>query len=216
MTIKLHRAALCASLLSLSVAASPAFAKDDAIAIAKCDASRGSVAVVDGDTQGWTKFNLGSPRELIGAMVAESGCFTMHDPASGKPADFLISAIAGSKEDVDHGVNIAKAAATEGALRSGALGAVPGGAVVGGALRMFGGFGGKKKSVAAGLRVISPATGQTLISGSGEAKKSVLTWGGGTAGGYGGSKDGKMLMTAFAEAYNSVVAQAVALPAKPQ
>ena len=199
-----------ASLL-LVTAASPALAKgEETLAISKCATPIGSIAIVDGDTQGWTKFGLGSPREMLGAMIAESNCFTLHNPAAGKPADFLLSAIAGSKEEVDQGVNVAKAALTEGALRSGALGSVPGGALVGGAMRMFGGFGGKKKSVAAGLRVLSPATGQTLVSGAGEARKSILTWGGNPAG-YGSSKDGKMLTTAFASAYNSVVAQSGAL-----
>ncbi|HLL59782.1 MAG TPA: SH3 domain-containing protein [Allosphingosinicella sp.] len=200
---------LKAGLASAVLIASPSMASGGGVAISKCAAPLGTIAIVDGDTQGWTKFGLGSPRPLLTAMIAESNCFALHDPASGKSADFLMSAIAGSKEEVDQGINVAKAALTEGALRSGALGAVAGVPFAGAALRMFGGFGGKKKLVAAGLRLISPSNGQTLAAGSGEAKKSSLSWGGLDAvAGYGSSGDGKLLSTAFATAFNSVVAQA--------
>jgi hypothetical protein len=208
--MKVQNALAAAAMLLVSTAASAA---EKTVSIAKCPMPIGTVAIVDGDTQGWTKFGLGSPRELIAGMIAESNCFTLHNPASGAPADFLISAIAGDKEVVDQGVNMAKAAVTEGALRTGMLGAASGVPIAGAALRLFGGFGGKKKTVAAGLRVISPATGQTLAAGSGEAKKTTLSWGGVGAGAYGTSKDGKLLTSAFATAYNAIVAQAGALTA---
>ena len=66
---------------------------------------------MDGDTQGWTKYGLSSPRELIAAMARESGCFTLHDPASGKPASFLMNVIAGDKEEVDKSIETAKGVA---------------------------------------------------------------------------------------------------------
>jgi len=207
---------LIAAVIAMASSNTAAFAADKDIAIAKCAAPRGTLAVTDGDTQGWTKFGLGSPRDLLGAMVRESNCFTIHDPASGKPADYLMSAIAGDKAVVMQGMNVARTALTEGALRSGALGSVPG---LGAAMGLLGGFGGKKKTVAAGLRVLSPATGATLLVGQGEASKSELTWGdwssggSGTLGQYTSSKDGKLLSGAFATAYNQIVAQAGSLPA---
>lgn len=210
------RTFLFATAMVAALPAVPASAADKTVAIAKCQTPRGTVAIVDGDSQGWTKFGLGSPRDLLGAMVRESNCFTMHDPASGKPANFLMSAIAGDKAEVMQGMNIARTAVTEGALRSGALGAVPG---AGAALGLFNAFGGKKKTVHAGLRVISPATGATLIVGQGEASKSTITWGDYSAGGSGAlgqytdSKDGKLLSSAFASAYNQIVSQAGALTA---
>lgn len=210
MTRNLSFAVLAASL----VAATAAHAAEEPVTIATCGASYGTIAITDGDTQGWTKFGLGSPRDMLAAMVRESGCFAIHDPAAGKPADFLMSAIAGSKEEVDQGINLAKGAATEAALRTGALAAVPGGAIGGAALRMFAGFGGKKKTASAGLRIISPATGATLIAGTGEARKTALSWGG-VGDAYGGSADGKLLTAAFVTAYNGLVAQGGALP-KPQ
>ncbi len=203
----------------------PAFAaKEPAPDLVKCEKSYGTIAVVEGDTQGWSKFGLGSPRELIAAMAAESGCFTLHNQASGQNANYLMNVIAGDKEEVDKGIQIAKSAAVEGLVRSGAANSLLGRVPIGGAvLGMFGGLGGKKKTVAAGIRVISPATGATMVTGSGEVKKSALTFGGGSSGwqqgaaasGYANSKDGQMLTEAFILAYNSVVAQSSALSVAP-
>jgi hypothetical protein len=206
-----------AALAATALMALPAAAKDEpAPALIKCPASLGSVALVDGDTQGWTKFGLGSPRPLVAAMAQESGCFTLHSPASGVPANFLMNVIAGSKEEVDKGVDMAKSAATEALVRSGALGRIPG---VGGMMGMFGGLGGKKKTVAAGIRMISPQNGMTIVSGSGDAKSSSISFGGmgavasgASEAGY-DSKDGKMLAEAFIEAFNAVVSQSGALQA---
>jgi hypothetical protein len=203
--------------LTLS-AATPALAakkKQEEIQLATCPQNYGTIAVVDGDTQGWTKYGLSSPRELIAALAIESGCFTPHNPASGKPADFLMNVIAGDAEEVDKSIDLAKGLAAEGLVRSGAAGAVLGRVPMGGALLgAFGGLGGKKKIVAAGIKVLSPATGQTIVVGSGEVKKSSLTFGGvggWTQGvqnaGYGTSKDGKMLAEAFIIAFNAVAAQ---------
>lgn len=211
------KAAFAAS-VALCWVGSPAHAKDAPVTLAKCEKPLGAIAVVDGDTQGWTKYGLSSPRELIVAMATESGCFTV---AQGK-ADFLMSAIAGDKEEIDRGMDIAKTAVVEGALRTGALGAMARVPMAGQLMGMFGGLGGKKKTIAAGLRVLSPGSGQMLVSGSGEASKSSVTLGGAggmwgaaanTVGqsGYGTSKDGQLLTSAFVKAFNAVVAQAPAL-----
>ena len=193
--------------------------------VTKCPQSYGTIAVTDGDTQGWTQFGLGSPRELLAAIIAESGCFTAYSPASGQPATYLMSAVAGSKEEIDKTVNTAKGLAAEGLVRSGALGRMGGGAI--GALGMLGGLGGKKKTVSAGLRVLSPSTGMTLVSGTGDATSSSITMGGaggwgwassmaGGAAQYAGSKDGQMLTGAFVRAYNIVVSQGAVLAAAPK
>lgn len=196
-------------------------ASSEPVQLTHCDSSYGTIAVVDGDTQGWNKFGLGSPRELVTAIAQQSGCFEVHNAVSTTPANFLVNVIAGDKEEVDQGIQTAKGLATDAFVRSGAAGQVlskvPGaGALMG----MFGGLGGKKKVVAAGIRVVSPANGQTLVAGTGEVKKSTLSFAGGTpwiaganSSGYSGSKNGKMLTEAFIIAYNSVVSQAGALSA---
>ena len=207
----------------LAFTASTAMAKDAAPELVKCDASMGTIALVDGDQAGWNEWGLGSPRELINALAVESGCFTPYSVASGTPARFLITAIAGSQEEVDKSVEMAKAGATEALVRSGAAGSVLSKVPMGGALLgAFGGFGGKKKTVAAGLRVVSPATGQTVATGSGSVKKSTMSFGGGSwaataaaGAGYQGSKNGEMLTEAFVLAFNQLVAQRAALDVAP-
>lgn len=220
---------------------SHAFAAEAPVALTQCQAPIGSIAVVDGDTQGWTKYGLSSPRDLIAAMAVQSGCFTLQANNAGTPADFLFTAVAGDKEEVDQATGLAKTALTEGLVRSGMAGRMMGGIPFGGqALGMLGGFGGKKKTVAAGLRVISPVTGQVVASGSGQQTKTVMTIGSGGiagisgnpwgdaaraqmtamgysdpyavgSGGYGGSKDGQMLASAFVLAFNNVIGQQAAL-----
>jgi hypothetical protein len=217
------RKTLTFAALSMVSSAALAADKEPPVTLNKCDTSYGTVALVDGDTQGWTKYGLSSPRELIAAMARESGCFSLHDPASGKPATFLMNVIAGDKEEVDQAIEKAKGVAMEGLVRSGAasgmLRGIPGG---GSMLGMFGGFGGKKKVVAAGIRLISPANGQTVASGSGEVKKTTISFGngGGTIGAvasgatgaaYAGSKEGQMLIEAFVKAFNGISAQGPAL-----
>lgn len=226
--------------LLATVALQPALAaKEEPVALAKCDAPIGSIAVVDGESQGWTKYGLSSPRDLIAAMAVQSNCFTLQATGSNKPADFLVNAVAGDKEEIDKTVNTAKGLATEALVRSGAAGSLLGsmGGFGGQAFGMLGGLGGKKKTIAAGLRVISPATGQTIASGSGTQTKSQISIGGFGGiggnpwadaakaqmtsmgygdyanGGYANSKDGQMLAAAFVTAFNAVVAQKAALVA---
>lgn len=221
-----HIAALFVTTALAFGAASPAMAqKKGPPELVKCEQSIGTFAVVDGDTAGWNEWGLGSPRQLINALAVESGCFTPHNAAAGTPARFLFTAIAGSQEEVDQGVEIGKTVATEALLRSGAagqiLGRVP---FAGAALGMFGGLGGKKKTVAAGIKVVSPASGQAVAGGSGSVKKSSINFGRGgygwantaaSAAGYSGSKNGEMLTEAFIIAFNQLVAQRSALETTP-
>lgn len=218
-----------ALLATSALIAAPLHAKDDdddddGVDLARCTESLGSIAVVEGDTQGWAKYGLGSPRELVNELARESGCFTAHNPASGKPADFLMNVVAGDSEEVDQSIELAKSAAMEGLVRSGAasslLGGVPGaGAVLG----MFGGLGGKKKRLAAGIKLLSPANGQTIAVGQGVVRKSTLTFGGAgawnagaAAAGYGSSANGKMLVEAFVLAFNDLVDERAAIASAPR
>ncbi|MBZ6378016.1 hypothetical protein B5C34_01965 [Pacificimonas flava] len=199
----------------------PALAADDEAQLVRCETSYGAVAITDGSTQGWTEYKLSSPRPLIQQLIAQSGCFTLVNPATGEAADYLMAAEAGSKEEIDQAMNAAASAASSAAtsalIRSGALSRVPGvGAVAG----LLGGFGGKKKTISAALRLISPQNGLTVAAATGEQSKSVMKvmkgseWKalGDETGGYTTSKDGRMVSSAFVTAYNSLVAQAAALP----
>lgn len=222
MKLKLMTAGLVMAALAAHTSASAA--KKEAPELTKCETSLGTIALVDGDTTGWTEWGLGSPRELINALAIESGCFTPANTANGDPARFLVTAIAGSQEEVDKGMEMAKAGATEALIRSGAAGSVLSKVPVGGALLgAFGGFGGKKKTVAAGLRVVSPTNGMTVAAGSGTVKKSSLSFSGSggwaqtaaNASGYQGNKNGEMLTEAFVLAFNQLIAQRAVLESAP-
>lgn len=217
----------CALMASAALVAAPApaFAKGaPEVQLVTCTESLGTIAVVEGDTQGWSAYGLGSPRALIDTLARESGCFAPHSAASGAPADFLMNVVAGDSEEVDKSIELAKGAAVEGLVRSGAatsmLRGVPG---AGAMLGMFGGLGGKKKKLAAGIKLLSPANGLTVATGQGVVTKSSLTFGGAgawdagaSAAGYGTSKDGKMLVEAFVLAFNDLVAQRAAIAAMPK
>ncbi len=203
--------------------ASPVLAKDKAPELAACENSLGTIALVDGDTKGWTEWDLGSPRELVNALAVESGCFTPHGLASGEPARFLVTVIAGSQEEVDQSISVASGVASQALVSSGAASAiaskVPFGSAVSG---LFGGFGGKKTTYAAGIRVVSPANGMTLASGSGSVKKESISFknagwasNAANASGYGDSKQGRRLTEAFVLAFNNLVAQRAALEMAP-
>jgi hypothetical protein len=215
--------ALTTTALFAGIATPAVAAEKDEVTLNKCDRSYGTIAVVEGDTQGWSDYGLGSPRELINSLAIESGCFTPHNAAAGTPADFLMNVVAGDSEEVDKSVEMAKSAAVEGLVRSGAAGSIVSKVPVGGALLgMFGGLGGKKKRVAAGIKLLSPATGQAVVTGTGEVRKTSISFGGNdgwTAGanaaGYGASKDGKMLVEAFVKAFNAVSAQGATLASLP-
>ena len=210
--------------LAFTVAATPAEAqrkKKQSVELVQCEESYGTIAVVDGDTQGWTEFGLSSPRELVNALAMESGCFTPHNASSGQPADYLMNVIAGDKEEVDQAISVAQTAATEALVRSGAASTVLSRVPMGGALvGMFGGLGGKKRTLSAGIRLISPTTGQTLALGSGEVRKTTLSFrgsnpwiAGANASGYGQSKKGKQLVEAFVIAFNDIAGKAATLDA---
>jgi hypothetical protein len=212
----------------VALAGAPLAAKEKAAPpeLVRCEESIGSIALVEGDQAGWSEWGLGSPRALLNALVTESGCFTIDNPNDTAPARFLVTVIAGSAEEVDKGMELAKGAATEALVRSGAasslLSGVPGGGAV---LGMFGGLGGKKKTVAAGLRVVSPANGMTVAAGQGIVKKSSIDFGNSSFGwagtaanasGYQGSKNGEMLTEALVIAFNQLVAQRALLTGAPE
>lgn len=216
--------ALIAGAMGVSAPAMAKKKKKEPVQLTQCETSLGTIAVVEGDTQGWSDFDLGSPRSLIASLATQSGCFTPHNPASGAPADFLMNVIAGTSEEVDQSIETAKGLAMDGLVRSGAAGSVLGRVPGAGALMgMFGGFGGKKKRVSAGIKLLSPMNGMTIVTGQGTVKKSTLSFGGSgawnagaQAAGYGDSKKGKMLVEAFVLAFNRVVAQETTIASVPK
>lgn len=216
--------AASAAAMALAPATAQA-ADDDTVELVRCEQSLGTIALVDSPSAGWSQWDLGSPRMLVSRLASESGCFTPHNGADGTPAQFLVTAIAGTQEEVDQGINVATGVATEALLRTGAasgiLSSVPFG---GAALGLLGGLGGRRTTVAAALTVVSPATGQPLAAGTGSVSRSTLSFRGNDGAynrgladtaGYGSNGNGRKLTEAFILAFNQLVEQRAALVAAP-
>ena len=56
------------------VSAESAAAVASATTLVPCDAAYGSVAITDGDTQGWTRLDRSGPRQLIASPDREVAC----------------------------------------------------------------------------------------------------------------------------------------------
>lgn len=209
--------------------AQSAYAKDkeeDKAALVQCEQSYGTIAITDGSNQGWNDYKLASPRPLLETLVRESGCFTLLPPMSNEAADFLMSADAGSQEEIDQTMEMAKSAAAEAMVRSGAAGALLSKVPMGGAIMgMFGGLGGKKKTIYTALKLMNPRNGQILLAASGKSQKTMINlvqssdWVGsasGTLGDYANDKNGRMVSAAFIESYNALIAQGAALSSLKQ
>ncbi|WP_017672042.1 hypothetical protein [Blastomonas sp. AAP53] len=201
-------AATLSAIAVAAMAGSPAYAGAKPgsadVEVMTCPVPNASTAITDGDPQGWTKPGLYSSQAMFGAIV------------QGEPAKHLLSALAGSQEEIDQTVNVAKSAPTSGLVQSGAAGALISKVPFGG--QMQGGLGGRKKTMTAGLRLVTPAHDQTLLSGSGQSQKSTIKilsssdWGAasqGQPGQYGTFADGKMATSAFMAAYNMLASQAI-------
>lgn len=198
---------------------------DDTLELVRCEESLGTIALVDSPGAGWNQWDLGSPRMLLTQLASESGCFTPHAGADGTPARFLVTAIAGTQEEVDQGINVATGLATEALVRSGAAASVLSRVPFGGAAAgLLGGLGGRRTTVAAALTVVSPATGQPLAAGTGSVTRSSLSFRGSggshnrglaDSAGYAGSSNGRKLTEAFMMAFNQLVGQRAALLAAP-
>lgn len=216
---------MLAATTAIALAPATARADDDEVQLVRCEDSIGTIALVDSPSAGWSQWDLGSPRMLLTRLASESGCFTPHSGAAGEPAQFLVTAMAGTQEEVDQGLNVATGVATEALVRSGAASGILSSVPMGGAaLGLLGGLGGRRTTVAAALTVVSPATGQPLAAGSGSVSRSSLSFrGSGGAynrgladtSGYASNRNGRKLTEAFMIAFNQLVEQRAALAAAP-
>ena len=232
--------AACAAVLALgtSVAASAKVENEKGSTksadIPTCGHVLGTIALVDGDGQGWKEYQLGAPSTLLKTFVSKSGCFKLVNRGAGmaaiqheqelagggslqrgsnvgggqiKTADWLLVAdVAGQNQN--SGVSAA------GAIAGGLLGGKFGGL---GALA--GGINTKKVEAQTVLSLVNTRTSEEEYNIEGFAKKSDMSFGlGGAGGGFGGwgaagggayaSTDvGKVVGLAFLDAYRQLVTQ---------
>jgi curli biogenesis system outer membrane secretion channel CsgG len=197
-----------------------------------CEASLGSVAIVDGDGQGWTYYNLGAPSALLKAFVSKSRCFKLVDRGAGLSALERERALAAGGE-LQKGSNmgagqvkaadyvlVADIANTDSNAGGSAVGGVAG-AVVGGRLGgVLGGIRTKRVEAQTVLTLMNVRTSEIEATAEGSASKKDIGFvagggygfGGAVGGGYEDTEVGKVVTYAFLDAYRQVVGQLGGLP----
>lgn len=227
-------AQLAIALAAVTLAASAASAKVEnqkgstkSAEIPMCGHVLGTIALVDGDGQGWKAYQLGAPSTLLKTFVTKSGCFKLVNRGAGMEAIQREQALAG-QGNLQRGSNVGagQIKAADWLLVADVAGQNQnsGGSAIGG---IAGGlFGGRLGGLAAGIKT-SKVEAQTVLSLvntrtseeeyniEGFAKKSDFSWGGGGFVGWGGigggayenTDVGKVVGLAFLDAYRQLVTQ---------
>lgn len=190
-----------------------------------CDKNLGSVALVDGEGQGWTYYNLGAPSTLLKAFVSKSKCFTLVDRGAGMSALERERALAGGGQ-LQKGSNmgagqvkaadyvlVADIANTDSNAGGSAVGGVAG-AVIGGRVGgLLGGIKTKRVEAQTVLTLMNVRTSEIQATAEGSASKKDIGFaagggygfGGAVGGGYEDTEVGKVVTYAFLDAYRQIV-----------
>jgi len=195
--------------------------------IPMCGHVLGTIALVDGDGQGWKAYQLGAPSTLLKTFVTRSGCFKLVNRGAGMEAIQREQALAG-QGNLQHGSNVGagqiKAAdwllvadvAGENQNSGGsALGGIAGGLIGGRFGALAGGIKTSKVEAQTVLSLVNTRTSEEEYNIEGFAKKSDFSWGAGGFVGWGGvgggayenTDVGKVVGLAFLDAYRQLVTQ---------
>lgn len=197
-----------------------------------CTKNLGSVALVDGEGQGWTYYGLGAPSTLLKAFVSKSKCFTLLDRGAGMSALERERALAGGGQ-LQKGSNmgagqvkaadyvlVADIANTDSNAGGSAVGGAAG-AIIGGRLGgVLGGIKSKRVEAQTVLTLMNVRTSEIQATAEGSASKKDIGFavgagygfGGAVGGGYEDTEVGKVVTFAFLDAYRQIVTQLGGLP----
>ena len=196
--------------------------------IPHCGKVLGTIALVDGDGQGWKEYQLGAPSTLLKAFVSKSGCFKLVNRGSGMEAIQREQALAGGG-NLQRGSNVGggqiktadwllvadiaggnqnSGGSALGGLASGLLGSK-----FGGLGAVAGGINTKKVEAQIVLSLVNTRTSEEEYNIEGFAKKSDFSWGAAgfsgwnAAGGgaYASTDVGKVVGLAFLDGYRQLV-----------
>jgi curli biogenesis system outer membrane secretion channel CsgG len=200
----------------------------------KCEKSLGSIALVDGEGQGWTYYNLGAPSALLKSFVTKSGCFKLVDRGAGMSALERERALAaggqlqknsnmggGQVKAADY-VLVADIANTDSNAGGSGVGAVAGDVFGGRVGGLVGGLKSKRVEAQTVLSVMDVRTSEVAATAEGSASKKDISFGAGGGYGFGGAvgggyedtEVGKVVTYAFLDAYRQIVGQLGGLPAE--
>ncbi len=198
--------------------------------IPTCGHVLGTIALVDGDGQGWKAFQLGAPSTLLKTFVTKSGCFKLVNRGAGMEAIQREQALAGGG-NLQRGSNVgggqikaadwllvADVAGQNQNSGGSAIGAVAGGLLgsrFGGLGALAGGIKTTKVEAQTVLSLVNTRTSEEEYNIEGFAKKSDFSWGAGGFAGWAGAGGGayastdvgKVVGLAFLDAYRQLVTQ---------
>ena len=211
--------------------------------IPTCGKVLGTIALVDGDGQGWKAYQLGAPSTLLKVFVTRSGCFKVVNRGAGMEAIQREQALAGGG-NLQRGSNVgggqiktadwllvADIAGQNQNSGGSGVGAIAGGLLgskFGGLGALAGGINTKKVEAQVVLSLVNTRTSEEEFNIEGFAKKSDVSFNlGGAGGGYsgwgaagGGSYQntdvGKVVGLAFLDGYRQLVTQMGGLNANVQ
>ncbi len=195
--------------------------------IPTCGHALGTIALVDGDGQGWKAYQLGAPSTLLKTFVTRSGCFKLVNRGAGMEAIQREQALAG-QGDLQRGSNVgggqikaadwllvADVAGQNQNSGGSAVGGIAGGLIGGRLGGLMGGIKTSKVEAQTVLSLVNTRTSEEEYNIEGFAKKSDFSWGGGGFVGWGGigggayenTDVGKVVGLAFLDAYRQLVTQ---------
>lgn len=195
--------------------------------VPRCTQNLGTISIQNGDThQGWRAMSLQPPAALLRVVVQQSGCFTVVERGAGLDAAMRERDLAGGGQ-LQRGSNVgggqiraadyvllADVVAQDNNASGGGFGAALGG-VVGGRLGgVIGGMGMRSQTAQTTLTLANVRTTESFAT-EGNARNRNITWGGvgflgGGGAGLGGYTDteiGRVVTTAFIDAYTQMVMQ---------
>lgn len=220
--------------------ASPADAKGKReLQIPKCARPLGVLAVVEPETKWWEQYGLGSPEAIIKFYVSESGCFKLVDRGRGMEAATRERALASAgvlrpRANIGKGqvraadyVLIPDLLSSNSDSSANAIGGILGALTRGTVGIILGGLKFSRKTADVSLALINVRSSDSDIVVRGSGKNTDIGWGAGGslagstglaavgAGGYTNTEVGKVIMTAYLDAYIKLVTQLGGLSSDP-
>ena len=195
--------------------------------IPRCGKPLGTIALIDGDGQGWKAYQLGAPSTLLKTFVTKSGCFKLVNRGAGMEAIQREQALAG-EGNLQRGSNVgggqikaadwllvADVAGQNQNSGGSALGGIAGGLIGGRFGALAGGIKTSKVEAQTVLSLVNTRTSEEEYNIEGFAKKSDFSfgaggfvgWGGVGGGAYENTDVGQVVGLAFLDAYRQLVEQ---------
>jgi hypothetical protein len=206
--------------------AGPEGAKGENAQLEKCDAPKGTLAVVEPQNEviyALQRYNLGSPVSVVRMIIQQSNCFQIVERGLAMQNMMQERALASSGE-LQGGSNIGKGqmVAADFIVNPSVVFSENNAGGIGGALGAFGGVLGVVGAIAGGLKfkqaqtsmlLVDARSGLQVAAAEGAAEKADFALGGllfgggvgGALGGYSNTNEGKVIVASYIDNWNNIV-----------